>query len=131
MTKIEALAKYLELEIENIDEDTSDEFRVGREIYLVLTNDEADSIARESILNSVWAFNASFLAAHSDIDEDVIKSIQDNNKCEDNNEVFLKLIRDVDHFVSDAIMCDTRGHFLAGYDNEENEAGEYFVYRIN
>jgi hypothetical protein len=95
-----------------------------------LTDYEASKLARESILDSVWAFNASFLAAHSDIDEDVIKSIQGNNKCEDNNQVFLKLIRDVDYFTNDAIMCDTRGHFLAGYDNEENEAGEYFVYRI-
>jgi hypothetical protein len=131
MTKIEALAKYLELEIENIDENTSDEFKVGRETYLVLTNDEADDLAAQRILDSLWAFNPSFLAAHTDLDQSDIELIQSNGKCEDNNNIFRKLINDLEHFINDAIMSDSRAHFLNTYDDAEEEAGEYFVYRIN
>jgi hypothetical protein len=41
------------------------------------------------------------------------------------------LIKDVDHFVCDAISSDGRGMFLSPYDNEEQEKGingiTYFV----
>ena len=36
-----------------------------------------------------------------------------------------------DSFVQHAIAADGRGHFLSSYDGEENEAGEFFVYRTN
>jgi hypothetical protein len=110
--------------------------------YLLLTDAEADEKAREFILDSVWAFNASFLAAHAveGVDEDAIKAIQSNNRCESNNSVLLRLIADVDHFVSDAIASDGRGHFMSSYDGEEIElrsktkSGKallMFAYRLN
>ena len=110
--------------------------------YLLLTDAEADERAREYILGYVWAFNASFLAAHAvdGVDEDAIKAIQSNDRCEDNNAVLLRLIADVDHFVSDAIACDGRGHYISGYDGEEIElksktkSGKtlfMFAYRLN
>jgi hypothetical protein len=105
--------------------------------YLVLTDSEADEAAKQYILDSVWAFNASFLAAHlkDGIDQEVIESIQKNNRCEDNNKAILSLIEDVDHFVDDAIKSDGRGHFLSSYDGEEHEIkiGKtwFFIYRNN
>jgi hypothetical protein len=134
MKKKEALAKYLEVEIEEVEEGYSDDtFEVGRKEYLVLTDDEADEKAKEYILESVWAFNPDFLAAHAreGIDADVIKAIQANEKCEGNNKALLALIEDKEHFVSDAILSDGRGHFLNTYDGEENEEGEFFIYRTN
>ena len=37
----------------------------------------------------------------------------------------------MDEFIEDAISSDGRGHFLSPYDGEENEEGDYFIYRIN
>jgi hypothetical protein len=141
MTKPEALAKYLEVDLNEISEGHDDNtFEQGREEYMVLTDDEADEKAREYILDSIWAFNASFLAAHSDLDEEVIRSIQDNGRCEGNNAVLTKLIGDLDHFVNDAILSDGRGHFMNSYDGQENEIFDrvsdftsryLYVYRMN
>jgi hypothetical protein len=91
--------------------------------YSLLTDSEADRRAREYILDSVWAFRASFIAAHArdGVTEEVIQSIQANDKCESNNPVILALIKDVDAFVDDAIRSDGRGHFLSSYDGEEIE----------
>jgi hypothetical protein len=54
---------------------------------------------------------------------------------EDANPLVEALIKDMDHFVSDAISSDGRGHFLSSYDSEEVELrinGEYlYAYRLN
>lgn len=134
MTKIEALAKHLEIEVDDISENTDGTFgddnsQSGE--YLVLTDGEADEMVKENILESLWAFNASFLASHCDVDQDVIESIQANEKYESNNQVFKKLINDLDHFVDDAVSSDGRGHFLSTYDGDEHEVGEFYIYRTN
>ena len=105
--------------------------------YLVLTDSEADSKAREYILDSVWAFNKSFLDGHSEaiaeMNDASFKKLQEG--CESINKAILKMIDDVDHFMDDAIRCDGRGHFLSGYDGKENDqkVGEvyYYIYRQN
>jgi len=137
MNKVEALAKFLSVATFDLEypngNDNSDTFKSGREEYLVLTDNEADEMAREYILNSIWAFNPSFLAAHAreGISEDIFKAIQDNNCCEDNNKAIAALIEDLNHFVEDAIRADGRGHFLGNYDGEENESGDFYIYRTN
>lgn len=105
--------------------------------YLVLTDDEADEKAKEDILESLWAFNASFIAYHTDLDEEVIQAIQDNGKCESNNGTIHNLIKklgDLDDFVSDAISEDGRGHFMSSYDGNENEetvnGTTFYIYRL-
>lgn len=132
MNKLEALTQHLDTDPNDIkDEDVGDgRFAFGSEEYLVLTDDEADTAVRECILDSVWAFRPSFLVAHmTDVTEKMVSIIQE--QCEDANPVILRLIDDVDHFVDDAIAADGRGHFLASYDGEEYEVGEYFIYRVN
>ena len=124
-----ALAKHLDMKLSDLYKEHED--------YLVLTDSEADEACKDAILDSVWAFRPEFLAAHAvdGVDAETIKSIQANNKCEENNVVLLRLIDDVDHFVQDSIACDGRGHFLSGYDGNENEirVGKtyYYIYRNN
>lgn len=106
--------------------------------YLVLTDEEADEKAKEYIVDSLWAFNASFVASEIDLDEEVIQAIHDNGKCEGNNDTIYNLINklgDIDNFVDSAIKADGRGHFMSSYDGNENEEAvngtTYFIYRIN
>ena len=58
-----------------------------------------------------------------------------SQKCEGANDAILALIEKTDGglegFVEDAISADGRGHFLSSYDGEENEEGDFFIYRIN
>lgn len=103
--------------------------------HIVLTDEEADEKAKEYILDSVWAFNPSFLAGETDIDREVFEAIQANNRCESNNEAILRLIEDEDSFVESAIRADGRGHFITSYDGEEHEQKvgniTFFIYRMN
>ncbi len=53
---------------------------------------------------------------------------------ERSNDAVLSLVErtcGLDDFVEDAVSADGRGHFLSHYDGEENEQGEYFIYRLN
>lgn len=136
LTKLEALAKYLETVVDELTPsrhtDDGSVVDYGDQSWLVFTDDEADKWARCQILDSLWAFKSSFLSAHiEDLGREAIELIQ-NKPHEDANPVFRKLIRDLDHFVDDAISCDGRGHFLSGYNGEEIELdGGFFAYRQN
>ena len=88
--------------------------------YLVLTDENADEAVREEIEQLVWAFTPSFLSAHTNVSEEAIKKMQE--LYEGANDALAELIKDFDEFVEDAVACDGRGHFLAGYDGVEHEA---------
>jgi len=102
---------------------------IDSEDYLVLTDEEADEAVRKEIEEMVWAFNASFLQAHTGVDADAIEKIQE--MCESANEPLKAMIKDFDHFVDDAVSCDGRGHFL-DVNLEENEITfngiTYYIY---
>ena len=133
--KIQALSQHLNLDNEDLKmiEENNDYYSFGDNEYLVLTDDEADQRAEEYIKDSAWAFNPSFLASHSKVDEDVFKILSE--KCESSNDAILSLIDNFDDFVGDAISSDGRGHFISSYDGDENieeiKGTEYFIYRIN
>lgn len=109
--------------------------------YMVLTDEEADEKAREYIEESLWAFNPSFLAGVTGVDQEVFEAIQANDRCEGNNSAIARLVGDdLDRLVDQAIGADGRGHFLNTYDGHEHEINlfdvtgenEYFyVYRMN
>ena len=105
--------------------------------WTICTYEQATNRAKDYILDSVWAFNASFLSSHTGIDEDAIQAIHDNNKCEGNNKLLLRLIKDEQAFIDDAIGCDGLGHFLNSYDGEYIELGNdsngvfWVAYRTN
>ena len=140
-----ALAAYLEAE----SADTSpsdyghyglDIFKFGEKQYAIGTDKEANAAAREYIEGSIWAFNASFILSECGLPgelEDCIKSFQEK-ECESANKALLALVNkcgDLDSFVESAISSDGRGHFLSGYDGEENdfefEGETYYIYRVN
>ncbi len=134
--KINALAAFLECDADDISETRYDENTFDAEggEYMVLTDEEADQRATEYIKDSLWAFNPSFLSGETDIDEDVFTAIASNDRCESNNDAILALIKGscgIDAFVSSAISADGRGHFMSSYDGNENEQGEFFIYRTN
>lgn len=133
MTKKEALAKFLEIETDEVEANqyNGEILEADGGEYLVCTDEEADEEAKEKILDLIWAFNPEFLRAHlpDGMTEDVIKAIQ--TTCEGANEPLKAMIKDLDHFVEDAIGADGRGHFISSYDGEENEEDVYFIYRVN
>ena len=109
--------------------------------FKVLTDSEADEAARDDIVNSLWAFNPDFILSHTDFWEDlsaneaakVEKALEamTSKLCESANPLVKAMIADFDEFVEDAIDTDGRGHFISWYDGEENESGDYFIYRTN
>jgi hypothetical protein len=125
--RTQALAKHLEADIEEAERVIDN--------YLILTDDEANKMAKQYIEDSICFFNASFIASHcdADISQEAIEAIQE--KYEASNPILLKLIKDIDYFVEDAISSDGRGHFLSSYDGEESEqevkGTTYFIYRTN
>lgn len=135
--KFAALAKHLGCEVDEISQSNYEEegFEASGGDYLVLTDDEADERATHEIRESLWAFNAEFIASHSTNgwSDEYVKSLSkmQGELCESANPIIEALIKDLDHFIADAISSDGRGHFLAGYDHNEIEAGRYFIYRTN
>ena len=110
--------------------------------YLVLTDSEATEETKEYIRNMLWVFKSDFIMEYlnSDVElsdkqyNDTQKAIEEMQKtlCENANEIIYSLIsNNYDDFVETAIETDGRGHFLAGYDGDELETENYFVYRNN
>ena len=132
--KIEALAKYLECDVEEAQNliDDGD--------YLVFTDSEADEACKEYIKDSLWAFNADFILCECGLDlsgADSLRLMQEKS-CESANDFVLSLVEKtcgIDKFVDSAISADGRGHFLASYDGEEVEVeddyGYLYIYRLN
>ena len=82
---------------------------VDLEDFMFLTDDEADSACFERIEESLWTFNAMFLAGYLGCPVEAVQAIHDNNKCEDNNEIFktwIENVGDLDDFVCDAICLE-------------------------
>lgn len=100
--------------------------------YLVLTDEEATKRCKEHIKETLYNFNLDWLTDH--MKPEAIKSFESMSKGskeafqeflshagEDASGLLLSLINDVDEMVRDAMATDGRGHFLAGYDDEERE----------
>jgi hypothetical protein len=137
MTRKQALAKHLDCELEEISEDHCEEnrFTAHRCDYYILTHDEATAMATEQIKQTLWAFNAEFIAAHCKrgLSDDAIKAVRkaQESLCEGANDLIESLIHDMDHFIEDAIRSDGIGHFIASYDGNEHQVGEYLIYQLN
>ena len=140
--RIESLAKYLECEIDEIEkcEYSENSFEHGRNEYLILTDDEADSMTKIEIEQSLWAFKPSFLLYYTPMPNNLSTKLDDafceclsalqEKLCEDANPIILALVKpNLDRLINDAIMADGRGHFLANYDSAENEQDEFYIYK--
>lgn len=148
--KLQAVKQFLNLseeEAENLQVSSYDEniIEYYSEEYEVLTDDEADEEAKNSIENSLWAFNADFIIRHcKNYDEmdsyeynAAIESLKEAqaNQCENLNGLVFALIDNISEFIADAICEDGRGHFVSYYDGCENEEEVngtwYYIYRQN
>jgi hypothetical protein len=119
------------------DLDECQEF-LDKEDYIVCDDVEADELCSDLIKELLWAFNARFISSVTDLDASIFEAIQNNNKCESNNEPIRQLIDStcgIEYFIEQAIMSDGRGHFISSYDGQENEVNfkneTYFIYRMN
>lgn len=127
-----ALAKFLGGDPEDIHEDSDSNFSVGSREYLVLDDDEADQEAFEYMRQNLWAFTPEFVAAYTPegVDAEIIQVLQE--RAEDANEAIARLVgKNLDDMFEDAMRYDGRGHFISHYDGNENEEGDFFIYRIN
>ncbi len=104
--------------------------------YAIGTDAEADSAVTEHIKDSVWVFNTPFILEQCNLPSELAKPIGEwqASECESANDALLALVEKcttLESFTEAAVSADGRGHFLSGYDGEENEEGEFFIYRTN
>ena len=151
ITKEQALANYLDIPTEwqeleggeeahkyaqviRIEDSLTkwDEYDTPEGEFRVLTDDEAEEALLDSIRESAWAFNSSFLSSFTELPEEVFTALQP--QCEGANEAILALIAQGDGleaFAEEAVTWDGRGHFLNHYDGTEEEQDGYYIYRTN
>lgn len=130
LAKVEALAKCIDVSIDEAQSlyDDGD--------YLVYDDDEADEAAREYILESLWAFRASFIAEcmPESIGDSAVKALEEMQAklCESANPLIKAMLGDnLDYMIEHAIGVDGRGHFLSSYDGDELEQDGFYIYRVN
>ena len=136
--KLQALASYLEECRQDLEEPeiyvTNNIFELDNgEEYLVLTDDEADEYATSEIKETLWTFNAAFLASYTGLHEAVFVALAGGYK--DSNEAIMALINnagDIEEFVQECIDADGRGYFIDNWYGEEIELeNDYYAYRVN
>jgi hypothetical protein len=139
---IEALANFAECDPSDIEQEKHDHygmevFSIGRKEYAVGTDEEADQACLGHIKDSAWAFRSSFVCDYCNLPQELAEALEamQSQKCESANDSILALIEKTDGgiegFAEEAVSADGRGHFLSGYDGEENEESGFFIYRIN
>ena len=106
--------------------------------HRVLTDEEADELAYEVIVEELWSFSSSFLAGETGIDEEVFIALANNGKCEGNNDAITSLIKSscgLREFAYSAVGHDGRGHFINRYDGNEHEVKvgrkTFYIYRVD
>lgn len=108
------------------------EIEINEKTYLKLTDKEADELAKQEIINTLWAFTPAFLSDMTELSEKTFEKLSE--LYEDANEVVLFVVENscgIDEFVKAAIKSDGRGHFISSYDGKEIEEDGYFLYRTN
>ena len=108
MEKLEAIAAFLEVDQEDIDESSYNDciFEYGSQEYLVVTDDEADTLQDESLERYLVD------CIYPQLPDSLVNYFDD------------------EAWKRDA-RFDGRGHSLSSYDGHENFQGEYFIYRVN
>ena len=140
---VRALCAFLDCQPDDLSRERYDHyglavFSYGREDYAIGTDEEADQACAEYVKDSAWAFNASFVLSECGLPSDLEEAIQtfQSEKCESANDAIVALIEKtcgMDEFIKAAISADGRGHFLSGYDGNENDSadGAFVIYRTN
>ncbi len=96
--------------------------------YAVGTHAQATKAAKVNILDSLWAFNADFIARFADLDDETAKGLRkmQEEMSENANPLVRRIIgeKNLTKFVSEAISADGLGHFLSPYDGQERDSGD-------
>lgn len=119
-------------------------YSVGNIEFAIGTDSMADEACENYIVDSAWAFNASFILSECELPQDLCEPIEawQFKECEGCNDGILALIKKtcgLESFTKAAVSADGRGHFLSPYDGSETEIeternGErvaMYIYRIN
>ena len=126
-----------------VDQCTYDENQFtcdSEEYYIFSTFQEAEQEAKRQSSELLWAFNADFLAGETGLPPEAFQAIQDNGKCENNNEAIEAILDGtcgVEQVLQAAIDCDGVEHTLSSYDGNEvtlacKVTGQtFYAYRIN
>jgi len=140
----QAATQALDCDVEDLKKESYDHYGLvifsgnGQEIAIG-TDEQVDQAASEYIRESLWSFNPSFILNHSRVaySDKLQKALVHLQRelCEDANPLIEALIKDLEHFISNAIRVDGRGMFLSPYDNEEQEIDinevTYYYYKLN
>ena len=133
MTKQQALANFLEVEVTDFEINNDEYILPNGDSYFVLTDQEAVEYATSEIEDMLWAFNAAFLASYTGLHEAVFVALAGGYK--DSNEAIMALINnagDIEEFVQECIDADGRGYFIDNWYGEEIELeNDYYAYRVN
>ncbi len=90
--------------------------------YIVCTDEEAYEMAASYIRESVWAFNATWLATVTGLDAEIFSKLQEN--CESSNDAIFALVEStcgMNELVQSAIGEDGLATFIPGCETEEEE----------
>ncbi len=138
---VRALCAHLDCEPGDLTKESHDNYglavySMGKQEYAIGTDSEATDAAKENIKQSLWAFKSEFIVSECDLPYELAEVFEgfQSEKCESANDAIEALIEQtcgLDSFCEAAISADGRGHFMSSYDGEENEEGEYFIYRLN
>ena len=133
MTKQQALANFLEVEVTDFEINNDEYILPNGDSYFVLDDLEADEYVTDEIENMLWAFNPDFLASYTGLHKAVFEALAGGY--ENSNEAIMALINNAGSmadFVQECMDADGRGHFVANYDGEEIELeNDYYAYRVN
>ena len=141
--QVRALCAFLDCDPDDLSKESYEHYgalalyALGSKSYAIGTDSEADKAAANNIEDSIWAFNASFLASYTGLPEEMFSGMQD--KCEDANDAFKTCVERAEGglagFVEDAISADGRGHFMSSYDGNYEEFTvndvTYYIFRLN
>jgi hypothetical protein len=100
--------------------------------WLVLTDEEADALAREAALRDAWTCNTFFLRAHvAPALAATFEAFEPSRErlCERANPILLTMIADHEAFAIDVTGTDGRGHFLSPVNGAEHHAEGLYLYR--
>lgn len=121
-------------------------FDVGAREYLVVTEQEAADIIAEQVEQELWAFQPKFIIQHTFLHEGItfdddeyraivqgLAAIQDRlmEKCNSMLKGLIDVTCGMPFFIEEAVTHQGRGHFLAPYDEHEEQQGDFYIYRMN
>ena len=108
--------------------------------YAVALSDEiANSAAKEYIEEHLWAFNSNALEELTGIPHEMFSAVQEARceSCNDAIRICVDATCGIESFVDNMMEADGRGHYLSPYDSDEieltfeNDNDIFYLYRIN